>query len=183
MVLDWHIAWTMQGDVFLLSNFRQGLDEIRHRVVGIVAESPHGQCYSKAAGRQPEESATHVGPKVDVSSIVKDVIAQIKANGDTAVRRYSQKFDSWSSANFKLSAKQVDDIIASVDPQVIRDIKEVQRMFVSFAEKQKSSLHEFEIGIQPGVLLGQKNNPIKRVGWWLNSSLSLYLALHGIMYI
>lgn len=115
--------------------------------------------------KSKEGSEAQNAPKVDVSSIVKDVIDNIRANGDIAVRLYSQKFDSWSPADFKLSAKQIDDIMASVDPQIIQDIREVQHNVRAFAEKQKSSLHEFEFEIQPGVFLGQKNNPIEKVGW------------------
>ncbi|KAJ9637399.1 hypothetical protein H2204_004823 [Knufia peltigerae] len=117
--------------------------------------------------KSKEGSEAQNAPKVDVSSIVKDVIDNIRANGDIAVRQYSQKFDSWSPADFKLSAKQIDDIMATVDPQIIQDIREVQHNVRAFAEKQKSSLHEFEFEIQPGVFLGQKNNPIEKVGCYI----------------
>jgi histidinol dehydrogenase len=115
--------------------------------------------------KSKENSTAQFAPTIDVSSIVKGVIDNIRTNGDAAVRKSSQQFDSWSPTHFKLSAKQIDDIIASVDPQIIRDIKEVQGNVRTFAEKQKDSLHEFELEIQPGVFLGQKNNPIERVGW------------------
>ncbi|OAP65173.1 histidinol dehydrogenase [Fonsecaea erecta] len=117
--------------------------------------------------KSKEAPTAQQGPAVDVSGIVKGVIDNIRTNGDAAVRQYSEKFDSWSPAEFKLSAKQIDDIIASVDPQTIQDIKEVQRNVRTFAEKQKSALQEFEFEIQPGVFLGQKNNPIERVGCYI----------------
>lgn len=115
--------------------------------------------------KSKEESTVQHAPAVDVAGIVKGVIDNIGSNGDAAVRQFSQQFDSWSPEDFKLSAKQIDDIIASVDPQIIQDIKEVQGNVRTFAEKQKAALHEFELEIQPGVFLGQKNNPIERVGW------------------
>ncbi len=42
-----------------------------------------------------------------VTQIVKGVIDDIRANGDKAVRSYSEKFDKWSPASFKLSDAQI----------------------------------------------------------------------------
>lgn len=112
-----------------------------------------------------EDTAAKNAASIDVSKIVKGVIDEVRANGDAAVRQYSQQFDQWSPPSFKLSQQQIDEIIASVDPQIIADIKEVQLNVRRFAEAQKESLREFELEIQPGVFLGQKNNPIAKVGW------------------
>lgn len=53
----------------------------------------------------------------------------------------------------------------SVPGELLKDIKQVQDNVRRFAEAQKASITEFELEIQPGVFLGQKNNPINRVGW------------------
>lgn len=101
----------------------------------------------------------------DVSAIVKEVLDTVRIRGDEAVRQYSEKFDKWSPTSFKLSKKEIEDVIATVPEQIIKDIKEVQRNVRTFAEAQRKSLNDFEIEIQPGVFLGQKNNPIDSVGW------------------
>jgi histidinol dehydrogenase len=101
---------------------------------------------------------------IDVSAIVKDVIDTIRAEGDAAVRKYSEKFDKWSPQTFKLSAADIDAAIAACPAQTIKDIKEVQGNVRAFAEAQKASLRDFEIEIRPGVHLGQKNIPINNVG-------------------
>jgi len=41
----------------------------------------------------------------------------------------------------------------------------VQRNVRTFAEAQLRSVGEFELEMKPGVFLGQRNNPIARVGW------------------
>jgi len=66
--------------------------------------------------------------------------------------------------SFKLSAEDIKSIIAEVDPQIIKDIKQVQSNVRTFAEAQKAALKDFELEIQPGVFLGQKNIPIQNVG-------------------
>ncbi|TKA81154.1 hypothetical protein B0A49_02003 [Cryomyces minteri] len=107
------------------------------------------------------------GPNADVPSVVKGVIDDIRANGDAAVRKYSRKFDGWEPAAFKLSKQDIEDIIAKVPDQIIKDIKEVQGNVRAFAQAQKDSLKDFELEIQPGVHLGQKNIPIRNVGCYI----------------
>ncbi|KAM5350040.1 hypothetical protein ACJ41O_006545 [Fusarium nematophilum] len=119
----------------------------------------------KPALQAPDHAKS--GPGVEVPQIVKGVIGDIATNGDAAVRKYSQKFDKWEPPSFKLSAEQIDQIIASVDPQTITDIKIVQGNVRKFAQAQRDSICDFEIETEPGVLLGQKNIPIERVGTYI----------------
>jgi len=102
-----------------------------------------------------------------VSTIVKGVIETIRARGDAAVFEYSAKFDKWSPPSFKLSKKDIEDAIAAVPSQTIEDIKEVQANIRTFAMAQRNSLKDFELEIQPGVHLGQKNIPINSVGTYI----------------
>ena len=104
------------------------------------------------------------GPSLDVSSIVKGVVNDIRAEGDAAVRKSSEKFDKWSPASFRLSEEDIKSIISSVPEQTINDIKEVQHNVRRFAAAQRQSLTDFELEIEPGVHLGQKNVPIGSVG-------------------
>jgi histidinol dehydrogenase len=55
----------------------------------------------------------------DVKETVTSVIADIRERGDAAVREYSAKSDNWSPPDFRLSAGQVEDIIATLPAQVI----------------------------------------------------------------
>jgi histidinol dehydrogenase len=101
----------------------------------------------------------------NVPSIVSSVIESIRNDGDAAIRSYSEKFDKWSPPSFKLSEEDIQKIIKTLPQQVIDDIKEVQGNVRTFAQAQKESLKDFELEIQPGVFLGQKNVPINSVGW------------------
>jgi histidinol dehydrogenase len=99
-----------------------------------------------------------------VSGVVSGVMEDIHLRGDVAVREYSEKFDKWSPEKFKLSKEEIERIIGEVDKQTIEDIKTVQKNVRRFAEAQRESLKDFELETQPGVFLGQRNNPIARVG-------------------
>lgn len=106
-------------------------------------------------------------PQLDVPSIVKGVIDDIRSNGDKAVRKYSEKFDKWSPPSFKLSQQQIDAAIAACPKQTIEDIKTVQHNVRRFAQAQRNSIQDFELETEPGVFLGQKNNPINSVGTYV----------------
>jgi histidinol dehydrogenase len=103
-------------------------------------------------------------PAVDVPGIVRGVINDIRVNGDSAVRKHSKTFDSWSPPSFKLSRVDIDAAIGRVPEQTIKDIHEVQSNVRTFALAQRQSIRDFELEIQPGVFLGQRNVPIESVG-------------------
>ncbi|KAL3455271.1 histidinol dehydrogenase [Aspergillus heterothallicus] len=115
----------------------------------------------------PNANGASNGSALDVPQIVRDVIQDIRRNGDQAVRAYSEKFDKWSPESFKLSQQDIDEIISQVPGQVIEDIKTVQENVRTFALEQRKSLKDFEYEIQPGVFLGQKNIPIAAVGAYI----------------
>ena len=112
------------------------------------------------------ESAASSSPSTatSVPTIVREVIDDIRRDGDLAVRRYSDKFDKWSPPSFKLSEAEIERIVASVPQQTLDDIKEVQANVRRFAEAQRNSIQDFEVETAPGVFLGQRNNPIDSVG-------------------
>lgn len=121
--------------------------------------------YLKTGTRTSEENKQQVNPQVQ--STVREVIENIRAQGDNAVRQYSQRFDKWDPASFKLTRAQVEEAMRKVPEQTIKDIKEVQHNVRTFAQAQLASLKDFELEIQPGVFLGQKNNPIDTVGAYI----------------
>ncbi len=102
-----------------------------------------------------------------VKSTVENIIADIRKNGDAAVRSYSQKFDGWSPENFKLSAQAIQDIIATLPQQAIDDIKWAQAQIRNFAQHQRAALKDIEVETLPGVFLGHKNIPVNRVGCYV----------------
>jgi histidinol dehydrogenase len=73
-------------------------------------------------------SKTYLKEAVTATQVAKDlagvretvagVIADIRARGDAAVREYSAKSGNWSPADFRLSAAQVEDIVAGLPEQV-----------------------------------------------------------------
>lgn len=102
-----------------------------------------------------------------VQEIVREVIKDIEKNGDSAVRKYSEKFDQWSPMSFRLTTLEIEAIVASVPEQVINDIKFAQKQIRNFAEKQRASILDIEVETLPGVILGHKNIPVNSAGCYI----------------
>lgn len=75
-----------------------------------------------------------------VVETVAQVIADVRADGDAAVRRYSEKFDRWTPDSFRLGAAQVEAVVKSMPTTVLDDIRFVQRQVANFAQAQRDSL-------------------------------------------
>ena len=103
----------------------------------------------------------------DVKQTVTSVIADIRERGDGAVREYSAKFDNWSPPDFRLSAGQVEDIIATLPAQVISDIEFAQAQIRHFAQAQLASMSEIEVETLPGVFLGHRHLPVSSAGAYI----------------
>ena len=99
-----------------------------------------------------------------VKAAVEAVLADIQARGDAAVRDYSEKFDKWSPATFRLSQAEIDACFAALTPRQIEDITFAQAQVRNFALHQKAALRDVEVETMPGVVLGHKNIPIDTVG-------------------
>jgi sulfopropanediol 3-dehydrogenase len=109
-------------------------------------------------------SATGFAADETVAATVRGLLADVRERGDAAVRELSARFDRWEPASFRLTDAQIAELVASLDPQVVEDIRTVQANVRHFAEAQKASLSEIEVETQPGVFLGQKHVPVQAVG-------------------
>ena len=99
--------------------------------------------------------------------IVEETLKNIEINGDAAVRELSIKFDNYAPKNFKLSEKEISDLIASLSDRELSDIKFAQEQVRNFAQAQRDSMLDIEIETIPGVILGHKNIPVQSVGCYV----------------
>lgn len=102
-----------------------------------------------------------------VRSTVEDIIKNVSARGDAAVRAYSQQFDDWAPANFLLSREQIDAAIASLTPRALEDIRFAQTQIRNFAQKQRATMLDLEVETLPGVVLGHRHLPVNAVGCYI----------------
>jgi len=104
---------------------------------------------------------------VKVQETVKRIIADISARGDEAVRALSEEFDKWSPPSFRLSGTDIENVMASVPQQTIKDLEFAQAQVRHFAKEQRKALRDIEVETLPGVFLGHRNIPVNSVGCYV----------------
>jgi len=114
--------------------------------------------------KSPAVTPADVSQSREVADTVSRIIDDIRRLGDEAVRRYSSRFDNWAPESFRLGQEDISRIVATVDDQVIEDIRYVQQRVRTFAQHQRNSVLDFEVEMQPGVCVGQRSIPIDAAG-------------------
>ena len=98
---------------------------------------------------------------------VEEILASIEREGDAAVRALSEKFDKYSPPAFRLSASEIEALMAQVSDRDMEDLKFAQEQVRKFAQIQRDSMRDVEVETLPGVLLGHKNIPVQSVGCYV----------------
>ena len=114
-----------------------------------------------------QSAAMKAESTLQVRNTVESILADIAANGEKAVRQYSEKFDKWSPPSFRLSDAEIAECIRSLPAQVIEDIQFAQTQIRNFALVQRAALQDVEVETLPGVVLGHKNIPVNSVGCYV----------------
>ncbi len=103
----------------------------------------------------------------EVADRVRGIIADIRTRGDAAVREYSATFDRWEPESFRLSDREITQLIDSLPRQVIDDIAFVQEQVRGFATAQRESMRDVEVETLPGVVLGHRHVPVAAAGAYI----------------
>lgn len=99
-------------------------------------------------------------------AIVEDMLANIRENGESAVRGYAKDLDGWTQ-DFALSDEKKVKLIAQVSEQAKQDIQFAHTQIMRFAKAQRASLTDFQIDTEPGVTLGQRCVPVDCAGCYV----------------
>src|SRR6266700_2520288 len=102
-----------------------------------------------------------------VRETVENILAEVEARRDAAVRELSQKFDNWSPASFKLTPPEIERAIGQVGKRDLDDIKFAQAQVRNFAQKQKETMRDLEVETLPGVILGHQHIPVSSIGCYV----------------
>jgi len=102
-----------------------------------------------------------------VRQTVEDIIKDVEARGDKAVREYSKKFDNWDPSDFRLSQAEIEKARKALSPREIEDITFAQKQVRNFAQIQRDSMKDVEVETYPGVILGHKHIPVNAVGCYI----------------
>jgi sulfopropanediol 3-dehydrogenase len=101
-----------------------------------------------------------------VRQTVERMLAEIAEEGDDAVRRYARELDKWDGP-FKVAQETVEAVSQRMPTTFKEDFAYSYRQVTEFAKRQRDSLTEFEVELQPGIRLGQRLIPVSKVGCYI----------------
>ena len=118
------------------------------------------------------EIFARVTPKVDVTAIVSDIIANVRARGDAALFEYCEKFDKAKLTSLQVSKAEIEEAVAAVEPDFLRILKTAAKNIAKFHEKQKHN--SFIINDERGIVIGQKVIPVDKAGLYVPGGTAAY---------
>lgn len=102
--------------------------------------------------------------QADCSREVREILQRVLNEGDRALRHFTLRFDEVEVDRLPVEDSEISAAFESVDKPLQQVLKQVADNLAGFAEKQKKQYQDFEYQSQPGVWLGQRIIPIRRIG-------------------
>ena len=125
--------------------------------------------YVKKAAKTPEtETAT-------AQAVVAEMLADIRANGEAAVRRHAERLDRWAG-DIVVPPDEIARRVRQVPDAVKRDIDFATAQVRAFALAQRASLNEFAVELHPGVTAGQRLLPVNVAGCYVPTGRYAHIA-------
>jgi len=97
-------------------------------------------------------------------AVVRNILAEVRADGDAAVKKYTLQFDGVTMDQFKIDKQTCTDALNAMGPEVRTALQEAASNLKQFALLQLEQMRDFRVELQPGVFTGQRIVPLKRVG-------------------
>ena len=98
----------------------------------------------------------------NVSAAVDAVLAEVKKNGDSALRVYTKRFDGADLQQLQVTKEELDEAWESLDAEFIKTLEMAAENIRVFHEKQVHQ--DFVLTDKPGIVMGQRYTPIEKVG-------------------
>lgn len=107
----------------------------------------------------------------NVENTVKEIIADIKANGDKALKAYSAKFDGYTGDSLEVTEEEFEEAFNSLPESYINTLKASIKNITEFHQKQVKSGFEIDLGDK---VVGQKVIPVAKAGIYVPGGTAAY---------
>ena len=98
----------------------------------------------------------------DVGAAVDAVIAAVRQRGDRALLEYTERFDGVKLTDLEVTAAEIDAAWDALDDDFKTTLTMAADNIRRFHEKQVQN--DFVLTDRPGIVMGQRYTPIRRVG-------------------
>ena len=107
-----------------------------------------------------------------IEETVAEIIANVRKNGDDALRFYADKFDGGAPDAIEVSKEEIDAAMAEVSPEFIEILKKAKANIEDFHKRQVRQ--SFVISEKEGVVTGQKIIPVEKAGLYVPGGTAAY---------
>ncbi|MHC3757686.1 histidinol dehydrogenase [Staphylococcus succinus] len=101
---------------------------------------------------------------LETVEIVHNILEDIKNQGDKSLKFYEDKFNKESRKQFRLSDKEIEELIDSLDVDTKKIIELNVKRIKAFAEAQLTTINPLEGYFGEGIRMGHKIIPIDSIG-------------------
>jgi histidinol dehydrogenase len=132
--------------------------------------------YKNLSDLTDEEMASLIdrsGELADVSETVAVILADVRANGDAALRKYTKKFDGAQLGDIEVSSEEIDEAVSSIDESLLKHLEFAAGNIRKFHQAQMPEKLWF-MELSPGIELGQKVTPLSSVGAYVPGGRASY---------
>src|SRR3989344_5929135 len=110
----------------------------------------------------------------DVIPIVKQIISDVKINGDVALKKYTKKFDKVEMQNFLVSNEDIKKAYDQVDNKTILALKQAAKNIQIFQKAQLKKRKRSIVKTESGISVWQEWRPIETIGLYIPGGKAAY---------
>jgi histidinol dehydrogenase len=107
----------------------------------------------------------------DIQKTVRKIITDVQKNGDRAVRKYTEKFDSIRLNRLAVSKKEIESSAGKAGKDFSKSLEIAAKRIRVFHEQQKEKSWQFS---KDGITVGQIIRPLQRVGVYVPGGKAAY---------
>ena len=125
--------------------------------------------YLRRGAKTPETETGHA------RQVASDMLADIEARGEAAVRAYAAKLDDWRGG-IVVTSDDIERRTRDIPSSVKHDIEFATAQVRKFAVAQRESIREFATELQPGLFAGQRLVPVDVAGCYVPTGRYAHIA-------
>ena len=111
-------------------------------------------------------------PVGSVEEPVREIIAQVRAKGDEALKHYTKEFDGVDITSVEVGQGAIDEGFRMADPMLVDILYRASERVAAFHQHQVRN--SFFLNDEDGILMGQKIIPLERVGLYVPGGTAAY---------
>jgi histidinol dehydrogenase len=103
---------------------------------------------------------------------VREVLKDVKENGDAAVIKYTEMWDGVKLSDFRVTEEEINEALDNFDPQLKKDLEEAAANIRYYHEAQRRE--DYQLPLPNGSYLAQRIIPLDSVGLYVPGGSAAY---------